>query len=131
MPPALVTRKPNGSRVPAKPLRRLGLGLALLASLAARCGPKNDCPLQVRQVFLAGKAPQVIVKNRAAYPIGNIVFHVAYQDLFPVYHDSTFAIDTIVQPGERVTLGLPPISGSVDWETLNVFTTCQQVALDR
>jgi hypothetical protein len=129
--PALVTRKPNGSRVPAKPLWRLGLGLALLGSVAARCGPKNECPLQVRQVFLAGKAPQVIVKNRAAYSIGNIVFHVAYQDLFPVYHDSTFAIDTIVQPGERVTLGLPPISGSVDWETLNVFATCQQVALDR
>ena len=131
MPPALVTRKPNGARACAKPLRRLGLGLALLASVAARCGPKTDCPLQVRQIFLAGRAPQVIVKNRAAYPIGQIRVRLAYQDLFPVYHDSTFAIDTIVQPGERVTLGLPPISGSVDWETLSVFATCQQVAAEQ
>jgi hypothetical protein len=131
LPPALVIRKPNGSREPAKHLRRLGLGLALLASVAARCGPKTDCPLQVRQIFLSGKAPQVIVKNRAAYPIGQIRVRIAYQDLFPVYHDSTFAIDTIVQPGERVTLGLPPIIGSVDWETLSVFATCEQVAVDR
>jgi hypothetical protein len=107
-------------------LRRwVGLGLLASAGLAARCGPKNDCPLQVRRWYLSGRTPQVVVKNRAEHPIGNIVFHVAYQDLFPKYHEFAVELDTIVQPGERVTLALQPITTSVEWETVQVYATCQ------
>ncbi len=105
--------------------------VGLAATLAARCGPKTDCPLQVRRIFLSGRAPQVIVKNRADHPIGHIVFHVAYEDLFPKYHEITVDVDTIIQPGERVTLGLQPITTSVEWETVQVYATCQRMEVDR
>lgn len=103
---------------------------ALAATLAARCGPKTDCPLQVRRFFLSGRTPQVIVKNKADHPIGQIVFHVAYEDLFPKYHELTVPVDTIIQPGERVTLKLEPITTSVEWETVQVYATCAAVTVD-
>jgi hypothetical protein len=102
-----------------------------MATMAARCGPKNDCPLQVRRIFLSGRAPQVIVKNQAKYPIGHIVFHTAYEDLFSKYNELTLDVDTIVQPGERVTLGLKPITTSIEWETVEVYATCERVEVDR
>ena len=35
--------------------------------------------------------------------------------------------DTIVRPNQRVTLSFPSIKGSIEWETVNVFATCQRV----
>jgi hypothetical protein len=110
--------------------RRFILAMLAATAMAARCGPPTDCPLQIRQVFLSGKTPQVIVKNRAAYPIGELVFHVAYQDLFGYYHEPTVPVDSIVQPGQRLTLSLQPISTSVEWETLQVFATCKPAPAD-
>ncbi len=104
---------------------------ALAVTLAARCGPKTDCPLQVRRLFLSGRTPLVIVKNKADHPIGQIVFHVAYEDLFGKYQELTVDVDTIIQPGERVTLALEPITTSVEWETVQAYATCAPVTVDR
>jgi hypothetical protein len=106
------------------------LGLAALAGLsaAARCGPKSDCPLEVRRWYLSGKAPQVVLRNNAAHPVDSIVLHVAYEDLLSNYQERSQAIDTVVQPGRRLTLGLDPIPNSVDWESVEVFATCRPAA---
>jgi len=107
------------------------LGLAALAvlSAAARCGPRSECPLEVRRWYLSGKAPQVVLQNNAAHPVDSIVLHVAYQDLFGRYNEPSQAIDSIVQPGQRLTVSLDPIANSVDWETVQVFATCRPAAL--
>lgn len=107
------------------------IGLAALAvlSAAARCGPKSECPLEVRRWYLSGKAPQVVLRNNAAHPVDSIVLHVAYQDLFGRYNEPSQAIDSIVQPGQRLTVSLDPIANSVDWETVQVFATCRPAAL--
>ena len=78
-------------------------------------------------MYLAGRAPQVVVRNKASYPVGRIVVHVAYEDLFNKYQEPTQAFDTIVRPNQRVTLSFPPIQGSVEWETVNIFATCQPI----
>ena len=39
-------------------------------------------------------------------------------------------VDTIIQPGERVTLKLEPITTSVEWETVQVYATCAAVTVD-
>lgn len=95
-------------------------------SLGAKCGSDPDCPLQIRRIYLAGRAPQIIVRNKASFPVGQIVLHVAYEDLFSKYQEPTQAFDTIVRPNQRVTLSFPPIKGSIEWETVNVFATCQR-----
>ncbi len=107
------------------------LTIALLAALiaAAHCSnrPGSDCPLQIRQYYLSHKAPQVVVRNTATYAVGRIVVHAAYQDLFNTYHEPTQAFDTILQPEQQVTLPLAPIQGSIEWESLSLFATCQAV----
>lgn len=65
----------------------MSAGLALGAAAPYRS--RTGCPLQVRRVYLNGKAPQVVVRNKATYPVGHIVVH-----------------------------------GSVEWETTEVFATC-------
>jgi hypothetical protein len=111
--------------------RLIGLLVVLAASAGAQCGAKNDCPaLQIRQVYLSGRAPQVIVKNRSDRPIDHVVFRVAYQDLFPKYHELTVESDSVIQPGQRSTIALEPIGSSVDWETLNVSASCEAAAVD-
>lgn len=101
-------------------------GMAMI--VGARCGasPSGDCPLDIRRVYLTGKAPQVIVQNKATYPVGQVVLHAAYQDLFNKYHEPTQAIDTVIQPNQRLTLSMPPVQGSVEWESLNMFATCER-----
>jgi hypothetical protein len=112
--------------------RGIGLVIVLAASGAARCGAKNECPgLQVRRVFLSGRAPQVIVRNRSDHPISHLVFRIGYQDLFPEYHELTMESDSVIQPGQRLTIALQPITTSVDWETLNVSASCDAAAADR
>jgi hypothetical protein len=101
--------------------------LALLAGAHCGNGPGSDCPLQIRQYYLSHKAPQVVVRNKATYPVGQIVVHAAYQDLFNTYHEPTQAFDTILQPDQQVTLSLPPIQGSIEWESLSLFATCRAV----
>ena len=54
------------------------------------------------------------------------MLHVAYEDLFSKYQEPTQAFDTIVRPRQRVTLSFPSIQGSIEWETVNVFATCQR-----
>ena len=105
--------------------RALGLAVVVALSGAARCGPKSDCPLEVRRWYLSGKAPQVVLRNNAALPVDSIVLHVAYEDLFSNYQEPSQAIDSIVQPGQRLTVSLDPIPNSVDWETVQVFATCR------
>ena len=109
--------------------QRRGLGLAVVVGLsaAARCGPKSDCPLEVRRWYLSGKAPQVVLRNNAAHPVDSIVLHVAYEDLLSNYQEPSQAIDSIVQPGQRLAVSLDPIPNSVDWETVRVFATCRPV----
>jgi hypothetical protein len=111
---------PRARKVPS-------LCLAALAALsaAARCGSKTDCPLQVRRWYLSGKAPQVVLRNGGAGPVDSIVLHVAYEDLLSSYHEPTQALDTIIQPGQRLTVSLDPIASSVEWETVEVFATCR------
>ena len=106
-------------------------GLAALAvlSAAARCGPKSDCPLEVRRWYLSGKAPQVVLRNNAAHPVDSIVLHLAYEDLFSNYQEPSQPLDSIVQPGQRLTVSLDPIPNSVDWETVQVFATCRPAPL--
>jgi hypothetical protein len=113
-------------------LRRwVGLALGIFGGLAAQCGQKKtDCPLQVRRISLSGRTPTVLVQNRADHPIGNIVFHVAYEDLFPKYHELTVPVDTVLQAGQKVTLPLQPINTSVEWETLQIYATCQRPDTD-
>jgi hypothetical protein len=99
-----------------------------ILTTAAQCGsgPEQGCPLQIRRVYLSGRAPQVIVQNKASYPVGHVVIHAAYQDLLKNYQEPTQAFDTIIQPDQRLTLSMEPITGAgVDWESLNVFPTCQ------
>jgi len=107
--------------------RLIALGAVVGASGAAKCGSDSDCPLQIRRIYLSGRAPQIIVRNKASYPVGQIVLHVAYEDLFSKYQEPTQAFDTIVRPKQRVTLSFPSIQGSIEWETVNVFATCQRV----
>ena len=111
--------------------KRRALGLAAVGALtaAARCGPKSDCPLEVRRWYLSGKAPQVVLRNNAAHPVDCTVLHVAYEDLLSYYQEPSQAIDSIVQPGQRLTVSLDPIANSVDWETVQVFATCRPAAL--
>jgi hypothetical protein len=107
----------------------LGLAAVAVLSVAARCGPKSDCPLEVRRWYLSGKAPQVVLRNNAAHPVDSIVLHVAYEDLLSNYQEPSQAIDSIVQPGQRLTVSLDPIANSVDWETVQVLATCRPAAL--
>ena len=101
------------------------LGAVLALGPAARYHSHTACPLQVRRVYLHGKAPQVVVRNKATYPVGHIVIHVAYQDLFTKYQEPTQAFDTVIAPDQRVTLSFPSLQGSVEWETMEVFATCE------
>lgn len=105
--------------------RALGLAVVVALSAAARCGPKSDCPLEVRRWYLSGKAPRVVLRNNAAHPVDSIVLHVAYEDLFSNYQEPSQAIDSIIQSGQRLTVSLDPIPNSVDWETVQVFATCR------
>jgi len=110
-------------------LRRLLPTAATTAVIAgAKCGssPASDCPLGIRRVYLNGKAPQVIVQNNGAYPVDQVVLHAAYQDLFNKYHEPTQVIDSVILPNQRLTVSMPRIEGSIEWETLNVFPTCQR-----
>lgn len=59
----------------------------------------------------------------------SIVLHVGYEDLFSNYQEPSQAIDSIAQPGQRLTVSLDPIANSVDWETVQVFATCRPAAL--
>lgn len=115
--------------MPRTPKRR-ALGLAAVAALTAgaRCEPRSGCPLEVRRWYLSGKAPQVVLRNGAAHPVDSIVLHVAYEDLFSNYQEPSQALDTMVQPGQRLTVSLDPIPNSVDWETVRVFATCRTAA---
>ena len=114
--------------MPRTPKRRpLAIAAVAALSVGARCGPKSDCPLEVRRWYLSGKAPQVVLRNSAAHPVDSIVLHVAYQDLFGRYNEPSQAVDTIVQPGQRLTISLDPIPNSVEWETVQVFATCRPV----
>ncbi len=105
----------------------VALGLLLAASAAARPAPQGTCPLQIRQTYLSGRTPQVIVRNRGDRPLGHLVFRVAYQDLFPKYHELSVESDSIVPPGQRMTISLQRIDTSVEWETLSVSVTCEAV----
>jgi hypothetical protein len=108
---------------------RRGVALALLLApcAALRPAPAGDCPLQIRQIYLSGRAPQVIVRNRGDHPVGHLVFRVAYQDLFPRYQELTVESDSIVQSGQRMTISLQRIDTSVEWETLSVSVACEAV----
>ncbi len=66
-----------------------------------------------------------MLRNNAAHPVDSIVLHVAYEDLLSNYQEPSQAIDSIVQPGQRLTVSLDPIANSVDWETVQVFATCR------
>jgi len=108
--------------------RLVVVGVLAGASTAATYGADPTCPLEIRRVYLSGKAPQIVVRNKAKYPVGGIVVHVAYQDLFTKYQEPTQAFDTVVvQPNQRMTLSFPSIQGSIEWETVNVFATCHAV----
>jgi len=100
--------------------------MAVIAGAKCGAGPNAGCPLEIRRVYLSGKAPQVIVQNKATYAVGQVVLHAAYQDLFNKYHEPTQAIDTVIQPNQRLTLSMPPVQGSVEWESLNMFATCER-----
>jgi hypothetical protein len=109
-------------------LRRLvptAVVVGMTAAAKCRTGADSDCPLQIRRIYLTGRAPQVIVRNKASYPVGHVVIHAAYQDLFNKYQEPTKEFDTIIQPNQRLTLSLDPIKGSIEWESLNVFATCE------
>lgn len=112
-------------------LGHLGLAAAVVALSGGRCGAQSDCPLQVRRWYLSAKAPQVVLRNNADHPVDSIVVHVAYEDLFGNYHEPVQALDTIVRPGERLTVSLDPISGSVEWESVLVFARCRPAPDDR
>ena len=104
--------------------------LGALIGTSAGATPASDpsCPLEIRRVYVSGKAPQIVVRNKATYPVGGIVVHVAYEDLFTKYQEPTQAYDTVVvQPNQRVTLSFPSIQGSIEWESMNVFATCHAV----
>jgi hypothetical protein len=92
---------------------RRGVALALLLApcAALRPAPAGDCPL----------------RNRGDHPVGHLVFRVAYQDLFPRYQELTVESDSIVQPGQRMTISLQRIDTSVEWETLSVSVACEAV----
>jgi hypothetical protein len=106
--------------------RLVVLGTLVGGSAAWIYAADPRCPLEIRRYYLRGKAPQILVRNKATYPVGGIVLHVAYQDLFTKYHEPTQAFDTlVVQPNERMTLSFPPIDGSIEWESVNIFATCQ------
>jgi hypothetical protein len=108
--------------------RLVVVGALVGASTAATYAADPTCPLEIRRVYLSGKAPQIVVRNKAKYPVGGIVVHVAYQDLFTKYQEPTQAFDTVVvQPNQRMTLSFPSIQGSIEWETVNVFATCHAV----
>ena len=108
--------------------RLVVVGALVGGSPAATYAADPTCPLEIRRVYLSGKAPQIVVRNKAKYPVGGIVVHVAYQDLFTKYQEPTQAFDTVVvQPNQRVTLSFPSIQGSIEWETVNVFATCHEV----
>ena len=108
--------------------RLVVVGVLAGASTAATYAADPTCPLEIRRVYLSGKAPQIVVRNKAKYPVGGIVVHVAYQDLFTKYQEPTQAFDTVVvQPNQRMTLSFPSIQGSIEWETVNVFATCHAV----
>lgn len=108
--------------------RLLPTAATMAVIVGAKCGssPASDCPLGIRRVYLNGKAPQVIVQNNGPYPVDQVVLHTAYQDLFNKYHEPTQAIDSVILPNQRLTLSMPPVEGSIEWETLNVFPTCQR-----
>jgi hypothetical protein len=72
-----------------------------------------------------------VLRNNGAHPLDSIVLHVAYEDLFSNYHEPSQALDTIVQPGQRLSIGLDPIPNSVDWESVQVFATCRPAPDDR
>ena len=108
--------------------RLVVLGALVGGSAAASHAADPSCPLEIRRYYLKGKAPQILVRNKATYPVGGIVVHVAYQDLFTKYHEPTQAFDTVVvQPNQRLTLSFPAIDGSIEWETVNIFATCHPV----
>jgi len=83
------------------------------------------CPLQTRDLYLADRAPQVVVRNPGTSSVTHIVLHLAYEDLLHKYQEPTQVFDTTVAPGERVTLSAAPITGSIAWGTLEVFFTCE------
>jgi hypothetical protein len=79
----------------------------------------------MRDLYLADRAPQVVVRNPATSPVTHIVLHLAYEDLLHQYQEPTQVFDTTIAPGERVTLSAAPISGSIAWGTLKVFFACE------